>query len=99
MLLCVLVSRCVPLIVVGIVVHLYVLGLHGLSCKKGGMKFHRHAALNEVLRRSFPSVGITTCLELSGLFWSDRRRHDGMTLIPCEREKSVVLAKFFGIFV
>lgn len=66
------------------------LGLHGLSCKKGDMRFHRHVAINDLLRRAFSSAGIPTCLEPSSVSRTDGKRPDGMTLVPWERGKSLL---------
>ena len=66
------------------------LGIHGLSCKRGSMRFHRHAALNDIIYRSLSSAGIPACLEPSGLSRSDGKRPDGLTLIPWERGRSMV---------
>ena len=66
------------------------LGLHGLSCKKGRMRFHRHAAINDVLHRAFSSAGIPSCLEPSCLSRSDGKRPDSLTLVPWERGKPLV---------
>ena len=66
------------------------LGLHGLSCKKGRMRFHRHAAINDVLHRAFSSAGIPSCLEPSCLSRSDGKRTDSLTLVPWECGKPLV---------
>uniref|UniRef100_A0A1X7UJV4 Uncharacterized protein n=1 Tax=Amphimedon queenslandica TaxID=400682 RepID=A0A1X7UJV4_AMPQE len=63
------------------------LGLHWLSCKKGRMRFHRHAAINDVLHRALSSTGIPSCLERSGLFRSHGKRPDRLTLVPWEPGK------------
>ena len=66
------------------------LGLHGLSCKKGRMRFHRHGATNDVLHHAFSSAGVPSCLEPSCLSRSDGKRPDGFTLVPWERGKPLV---------
>ena len=55
---------------------------HGLSCKRGGGKHHRHAAINDVLHRALSSAGIPSTLEPSNLQRSDGKRPDGLTMIP-----------------
>ena len=54
------------------------------------MRFHRHAALNDVIHRSLSSAGIPACLEPSGLSRSDGKRPDGLTLVPWERGRPMV---------
>ena len=54
------------------------------------MRFHRHAAINDVLHRAFSSAGIPSCLELSCLSRSDGKQPDGLTLVPWERGKLLV---------
>ncbi|XP_019850978.1 PREDICTED: uncharacterized protein LOC109581361 [Amphimedon queenslandica] len=54
------------------------------------MRFHRHAAINDVLHRALSSAGIPSCLEPSGLSRSDGKRPDGLTLVPWERGKPLV---------
>ena len=66
------------------------MGLHGLSCKRGSMRFHRHAALNDIILRSLSSAGIPACLEPSGLSRSDGKRPDGLTLVPWERGRPMI---------
>ena len=66
------------------------LGLHGLSCKRGSLRFHRHAALNDVIHRSLSSAGIPACLEPSGLSRSDGKCPDGLTLVPWEHGRPIV---------
>ena len=66
------------------------LGLQGLSCKRGSMRFHRHAALNDVVLRSISSAGIPACLEPSSLSRSDGKRLDGLTLVPWEHGRPMI---------
>uniref|UniRef100_A0A1X7U8Q8 Uncharacterized protein n=1 Tax=Amphimedon queenslandica TaxID=400682 RepID=A0A1X7U8Q8_AMPQE len=66
------------------------LGLHGLTCKRGNRRFHRHAAVSEVLHRALSSAGISSTLEPSGHSRSDGKQLDGMTLVPWERGKPLV---------
>ena len=61
-----------------------------VSCKRGSLRFHRHAALNDVIHRSLSSAGIPACLEPSGLLRSDGKRPDGLTLVPWERGRPMV---------
>ncbi|XP_061713148.1 uncharacterized protein LOC133521996 [Cydia pomonella] len=59
-----------------------VLGHHGLSCQRSAGRFSRHAALNDILRRSLASVNVPALLEPPGIIRDDGKRPDGMTLIP-----------------
>ncbi len=65
-------------------------GTHGLSCVKKGGTFSRHSALNEILRHAFSKVNIPTVLEPPGMFRTDGKRADGLTLRPWSRGKSLV---------
>lgn len=58
------------------------LGHHGLSCQISAGRFSRHAALNDIIRRSLASVNIPALLEPTGISRDDGKRPDGMSLIP-----------------
>ncbi|XP_063366199.1 uncharacterized protein LOC134654659 [Cydia amplana] len=58
------------------------LGHHGLSCQRSAGRFSRHAALNDIIRRSLASVNVPALLEPTGILRSDGKRPDGMSLIP-----------------
>ncbi len=68
--------------------------IHGLSCsKKGGKRvgtFSRHSAINEILRQAFSKVNVPTLLEPPGMFRTDGKRADGLTLRPWSRGKCLV---------
>ena len=66
------------------------LGLHGLTCRKGNGRFHRHATVNDVVHRALSAAGIPSRLEPPGLARSDGKRPDGMSLAPWERGKPLV---------
>ena len=66
------------------------LGRHGLSCAKSAGRIPRHAALNDIIRRAFVSVSCPSILEPNGLFRSDGKRPDGMTLVPWKRGRPIV---------
>ena len=55
---------------------------HGLSCLKNSGRYHRHAAVNNVIYRAMASAGIPSTLEPSGLSRSDGKRPDGLTSVP-----------------
>ncbi|XP_063368267.1 uncharacterized protein LOC134656640 [Cydia amplana] len=58
------------------------LGHHGLSCQKSAGRFSRHAALNDIIRRSLASVNVPALLEPTGIARDDGKRPDGMSLVP-----------------
>jgi len=49
----------------------------------------RHHALNDLIARSFASAGAPVTKEPVGLFRTDGKRPDGLTLIPCQSGKSL----------
>ena len=58
------------------------LGVHGLSCRFSKGRHSRHAALNDILKRTLESAKIPYHLEPSGLFRSDGKRPDGASIVP-----------------
>ena len=65
-------------------------GTHGLSCRRSKGRIPRHSALNELVKRSLTSIRVPSMLEPMGLFRSDGRRPDGITVIPWSRGKALV---------
>ena len=57
-------------------------GLHSFVCRKAPGRTARHHALNDLVVRSFASDGIPVTKEPSGLFRTDGKRADGLTLVP-----------------
>ena len=55
---------------------------HGLSCRSSEGRHPRHAAINDIIRRTLSSAESPTRLEPPGLLRSDGKRQDGMTLVP-----------------
>ena len=53
----------------------------------------RHHALNDIISRAFASAKIPVTKEPSGLFRSDGKRPDGLTLIPWQRGLSLTCWK------
>ena len=58
------------------------LGTHGLSCVRSEGRHHRHAALNDIVHRALTAAHIPSRLEPSGIFRSDGKRPDGITVVP-----------------
>ena len=56
--------------------------LHGLSCVKSKGRHYRHAAINSIIQRSLAAAQIPSTLEPNGLFRSDGKRPDGLTIAP-----------------
>ena len=66
------------------------LGTHGLSCRFSSGRHCRHAAVNDIVKRSLDSARIPSHLEPSGLFRSDGRRPDGASIVPWKEGKILV---------
>ena len=65
-------------------------GLHGLSCTKSAGRFSRHATLNSLIKQTLGSLDLPSMLEPRGLYRSDGKRPDGVTMIPWEMGKQLV---------
>jgi len=52
-------------------------------------KSARHHALNDLVARSFASAGVSVTKEPAGLFRSDGKRPDGVSLVPWQSDKSL----------
>ena len=65
-------------------------GLHGLSCTKSAGRFSRHATLNSLIKQTLGSLDLPSMLEPRGLYRTDGKRPDGVTLIPWEMGKQLV---------
>ena len=55
---------------------------HGLSCLWSEGRHHRHAAINDILHRALSSAKVPSRLEPSGLYRSDGKCPDGITIMP-----------------
>ena len=55
---------------------------HGLSCRKSAGRHHRHSAVNEIIHRALVSAHVPSRLEPSGLYCSDGKRPDGVSIVP-----------------
>ena len=64
-------------------------GLHSFVCKRAPSRSARHHALNDLIARSFAAAGIPVTKEPTGLFRSDGKRPEGLTLVPWQNGKSL----------
>ena len=55
-------------------------GLHGLSCKYSAVRFPRHSAMNDVIKRALQKAGLPSVLEPPELDRGDGSRLDGITV-------------------
>ena len=65
-------------------------GYHGLSCRRSIGRQARHAALNDLVKRSLTAIDTPALLEPPGLFRSDGKRPDGVTVIPWKSGRALV---------
>lgn len=66
------------------------LATHGLSCRWSEGRLPRHAAVNEIICRSLTSAKVPSRLEPNGLYRSDGKRPDGISLLPWKNGKFLV---------
>ena len=64
-------------------------GLQSFVCRRAPGRSARHHALNDLIARSFASAGVPVSKESIGLFRSDGKRPDGLTLVPWQNSKSL----------
>jgi len=64
-------------------------GLHSFVCKRDPGRSARHHALNDLVPRSFVSAGVPVTKEPMGLFCTDVKRPDCVTLVPWQSGKSL----------
>ena len=62
----------------------------GLSCTKSAGRFSRHATLNSLIKQTLGSLDLPSMLEPRGLYRTDGKRPDGVTMIPWEMGKQLV---------
>ena len=65
-------------------------GLHGLSYTKNAGRFSRHATLNSLIKQTVGSLDLLSMLEPHGLYRTDGKRPDGVTMFPWEMGKQLV---------
>ena len=66
------------------------LATHRLSCRWSEGRYHRHAALNDIVHRALTSAKIPSRLEPSGLYRTDGKRPDGITVVPWKNGRLLV---------
>ena len=66
------------------------LATHGLRCRWSEGRHHRHAAINDIVHRSLTSAKIPARLEPSGLYCSNGKRPDGISVVPWKSGKLLV---------
>ena len=64
-------------------------GVHSFVCKRATGRTSRHHAFNDLIVRAFSSAGFPVTKEPSGLFRSDGKRPDGLTLVPWSSAKAL----------
>jgi len=64
-------------------------GIHSFICKKAPGNIIRHQALNDLIVRSFSAADVPVTKEPSGLFRSDGKRPDGLSLVPWQSGKAL----------
>ena len=55
---------------------------HGLSCRKSAGRHHCHSAVNEIIHRALVSAHVPSRFQPSGLYCSDGKRPDGVSIVP-----------------
>ena len=65
-------------------------GLHGLSCTKSAGRFSRHATFSYLIKQTLGSLDLPSVLERRGLYRTDGKRPDGVTMILWELDKHLV---------
>ena len=65
-------------------------GVHGLSCTKSAGRFSRHAILNSLIKQTLGYLDLPSMLEPRGLYRTESKRPDGVTMIPWELGKQLV---------
>ena len=59
-------------------------GLHGFSCTKSAGRFSRHATINSLIKQRLGFLDLPSMLEPRGLYRTESKRPDGVTMIPWE---------------
>ena len=64
--------------------------IHGLSCHWSEGRHHCHSALNDIVFRALSVAKVPSRLEPSGIYRSDGKRPDGMSIVPWKSGKFFV---------
>ena len=64
--------------------------IHGLSCRWSEDRHHRHSALNDIVFCALSSAKVPSRLEPSGIYRSDGKCPDGMSIVPWKSGKLLV---------
>ena len=62
--------------------HVDASGTHGLHCGRSAGRHPRHANMNAMLKTALASINVPSILEPPGLFRTDGKRVDGITVTP-----------------
>src|SRR6218665_1745852 len=65
-------------------------GEHGLSCSLGFGRVARHSVINDLIHRALIKAGFPAVKESQGLLRSNRKRPDGIILIPWKAGRSLI---------
>ena len=66
------------------------LATHGLSCRRSEGRHPRHSALNDIIHRFLSTAHIPSCREPTGMYCSDGKCPDGISLEPWKQGKVLV---------
>ena len=64
--------------------------IHGLSCKRSAGRHSRHSEINSIIQHAMTSSHIPSVREPVGMFRTDGKRPDGITIQPWRRGKCLV---------
>ena len=64
-------------------------GLHSFVCRRAPGRSARHHALNDLVARCFASARTPVTKDPTGLFRTDGKRSNGLTLVPWQSGKSL----------
>ena len=62
-------------------------------CRRAPGRSARHHALNDLVAQCFASAGTPVTKEPTGLFRTDGKRPDGLTLVPWQKRQVIVLGR------
>ena len=64
-------------------------GIHGLSCKRSSGRSTRYQQINDAIWRALKRSDVPSSKEPAGLLRDDRKRPDGLTLVPWRSGRSL----------